>query len=115
MDDAQQSTTSNSKASRRQAILEALALELESNPGERVTTARLAKRLSVSEAALYRHFPSKATMFEGLITFAEQTIFSLINRILEQEASAAKRCEHESLVLNRSLSTYFVFALIKKL
>jgi len=81
------------KKSRRQAILESLAMELERNPGERITTAQLAKSLGVSEAALYRHFPSKARMFEGLIEFAEETIFSLINRILQQEANAVARCE----------------------
>jgi TetR/AcrR family transcriptional regulator len=81
------------KKSRRQAILETLATELERNPGERITTAQLAKSLGVSEAALYRHFPSKARMFEGLIEFAEETIFSLINRILQQETNAVARCE----------------------
>lgn len=86
-------TRAELKQSRRQAILEALASELEHNPGERITTAQLAKRLSVSEAALYRHFPSKARMFEGLIEFAEETIFGLINRILQQETNAVARCE----------------------
>ncbi|AFJ03420.1 Transcriptional regulator SlmA, TetR family [Methylophaga frappieri] len=81
------------KQSRRQAILEALANELEQNPGERITTARLAASLGVSEAALYRHFPSKARMFEGLIAFAEETIFALIARILEEEKNALSRCE----------------------
>ncbi len=57
------------KPSRRQQILEALAHELEINPGERITTAGLARAVGVSEAALYRHFPSKAKMFEGLIEF----------------------------------------------
>jgi len=86
-------TRAEVKKSRRQAILESLAMELERNPGERITTAQLAKSLGVSEAALYRHFPSKARMFEGLIEFAEETIFSLINRILQQEANAVARCE----------------------
>ena len=66
---------------RRQQILEALAHELETSPGVRVTTARLAAKLDVSEAALYRHFRSKAEMFEALIAFAEQTVFSLSHRI----------------------------------
>lgn len=81
------------KQSKRQAILEALASELEQNPGERITTARLAAGLGVSEAALYRHFPSKARMFEGLIEFAEDTVFGLIRRIMDDEKDALARCE----------------------
>lgn len=79
--------------SRRQAILEALARELEEHPGQRITTAQLARAVGVSEAALYRHFPSKARMFEGLIEFVEDTIFSLINRIMADEKDALIRCE----------------------
>ena len=82
------------KPSRRQQILEALAHELEINPGERITTAGLARAVGVSEAALYRHFPSKAKMFEGLIEFIEDSIFSLINRILKENDSSLKRCEN---------------------
>ncbi|MFT7234768.1 MAG: TetR/AcrR family transcriptional regulator [Methylophagaceae bacterium] len=93
MSEQEKPTRAELKVSRRQAILEALATELELNPGERVTTAQLAKSLNVSEAALYRHFPSKARMFEGLIEFAEQTIFSLISRIIQQETNAVARCE----------------------
>ena len=78
--------------SRKQEILEALARELESNPGNRITTARLAASLGVSEAALYRHFPSKARMFEGLIDFAEEGIFSRINQILEEDRQTRQRC-----------------------
>ena len=85
---------SQEKPSRRQQILEALAHELEMNPGERITTAGLARAVGVSEAALYRHFPSKAKMFEGLIEFIEESIFSLINRILKEEESSLKRCEN---------------------
>jgi len=66
---------------RRLQILQTLAAMLESPRGEKVTTAALAARLDVSEAALYRHFASKAQMFEGLIEFIESTLFSLINRI----------------------------------
>ena len=66
---------------------------LESSPGERITTAALAREVGVSEAALYRHFPSKARMFEGLIAFIEETLFTRITRILEDEPSAARRCE----------------------
>lgn len=82
------------KPSRRQQILEALAHELEMNPGERITTAGLARAVGVSEAALYRHFPSKAKMFEGLIEYIEESIFGLINRILKEESSSLKRCEN---------------------
>ena len=68
--------------SRRDQILQALAQMLESNPGARITTASLAKAVGVSEAALYRHFPSKAKMFEGLISFVEDAIFSRVALIL---------------------------------
>ncbi|KKM20132.1 hypothetical protein LCGC14_1648630 [marine sediment metagenome] len=81
------------KRSRRQQILEALASQLEQHPGERITTAKLAASLDVSEAALYRHFPSKARMFEGLIGFAEDTVFGLIQRILDDEPNAVARIE----------------------
>lgn len=85
---------SEDKPSRKQQILEALCSELEKGPGERITTAGLAKAVGVSEAALYRHFPSKARMFEGLIEFTEESIFSLINRILQDHSTVQKRCEH---------------------
>ena len=78
---------------RRRQILEALARELERNPGERITTARLAKVVGVSEAALYRHFPSKAKMFEALIEFAEESVFSRANRILAEDLEPQRRCE----------------------
>jgi TetR/AcrR family transcriptional regulator len=81
------------KPSRRQQILEALAQELEKSPGERITTAGLARAVGVSEAALYRHFPSKAKMFEGLIEFLEETVFGLTNRILNDDKRASVRCE----------------------
>ena len=81
------------KPSRRQQILESLARQLEESPGERITTAGLARAVGVSEAALYRHFPSKAKMFEGLIEFIEETIFGLTNRILQEENQASKRLE----------------------
>ncbi|MEJ2575263.1 MAG: nucleoid occlusion factor SlmA [Gammaproteobacteria bacterium] len=80
------------RPSRKQAILEALARELESNPGERITTAGLARAVGVSEAALYRHFPSKARIFEGLIAFAEDGVFSRVNQILEDERHTRLRC-----------------------
>lgn len=93
------SENNKDKPSRRQQILEALAHELEKSPGERITTAGLARAVGVSEAALYRHFPSKAKMFEGLIEFIEETVFGLINRILADDASCAGRCEKIMVVL----------------
>lgn len=74
---------------RRVQILQALAGMLEQPGGERITTAALAARLGVSEAALYRHFASKAQMFEGLIEFIEQSVFSLVNQIVEREQLAS--------------------------
>lgn len=84
---------------RRQQILETLASELERHPGARITTARLAGALEVSEAALYRHFPSKSKMFEGLIEFIEETLFSRISIILSEEPGAAMRCEKMIMLL----------------
>ena len=81
------------KLSRREQILQALAQMLEVNPGQRITTAALAKQVGVSEAALYRHFPSKARMFEGLIGFIEETIFSRANLITTSESPAIRQCE----------------------
>ncbi len=80
------------KVSRKDQILQALAHMLETAPGERITTAALAKEVGVSEAALYRHFPSKARMFEGLIKFIEDTLFQRISRILKEESNAEQRC-----------------------
>src|SRR3954452_22476848 len=74
---------------RRVQILEALATMLEQPGAERITTAALAARLEVSEAALYRHFASKAQMFEGLIEFIEQSVFTLVNQIAERESAGA--------------------------
>jgi TetR/AcrR family transcriptional regulator len=76
---------------RRLQILQTLAVMLEDPKGEKVTTAALAAKLSVSEAALYRHFASKAQMFEGLIEFIETTIFGLINDIESKEPSGLKQ------------------------
>ncbi|RUO66222.1 transcriptional regulator, TetR family [Pseudidiomarina planktonica] len=81
------------KRNRREEILQSLATMLQTRPGQRITTARLAAELSVSEAALYRHFPSKARMFEGLIEFTEDTILSRINQILEVEKDTLTRCQ----------------------
>lgn len=82
------------KANRRQQILEALAQMLHERPGDRITTASLAAEVGVSEAALYRHFPSKAKMLEGLIVFAEDTLFSRINLILNEQSQAPARCRN---------------------
>jgi TetR/AcrR family transcriptional regulator len=76
---------------RRIQILQALATMLEQPGAERITTAALAAKLSVSEAALYRHFASKAQMFEGLIDFIEETVFSLINQIQSRQPGDALR------------------------
>src|SRR6478672_12367603 len=72
---------------RRVQILQTLASMLEQPGAERITTAALAGRLSVSEAALYRHFASKAQMYEGLIDFIEQSVFALVQQILEREGA----------------------------
>ena len=76
---------------RRVQILQALATMLEQPGAERVTTAALAAKLDVSEAALYRHFASKAQMFEGLIEFIESSVFTLINQIMERDADATQK------------------------
>lgn len=78
---------------RKTQILETLAHMLEHPQGEKITTAGLAAKLDVSEAALYRHFASKAQMFEGLIEFIEQTVFSLINKIAAEETRGLKQLE----------------------
>jgi TetR/AcrR family transcriptional regulator len=76
---------------RKLQILQALAAMLEQPKGEKITTAALAARLEVSEAALYRHFASKAQMFEGLIEFIESSVFGLINQISEREANGVEQ------------------------
>lgn len=87
------------KVSRKDQILQALARMLETAPGQRITTAALAREVGVSEAALYRHFPSKARMFEGLIKFIEDTLFARITRIINEETSAEIRCHNILLLL----------------
>ncbi len=84
---------------RRIQILQVLAEMLESPKGDRVTTAALAAKLDVSEAALYRHFASKAQMFEGLIAFIEQTIFGLINQITEREEAGDRQAQEILMLL----------------
>ncbi len=83
---------------RREQILKTFAGMLESHPGSRITTAALAREVGVSEAALYRHFPSKARMFEGLIEFIEDTIFTRVTRILDEQPDPVTRC-HALLLL----------------
>ena len=78
---------------RRDQILQTVAQMLENPAAERITTAALAARIGVSEAALYRHFRGKAQMFEGLIEFIEQTLFALINKITSEEKSGVRQLE----------------------
>ena len=88
---------------RKAQILQTLASMLEEPKAERITTALLAAKLDVSEAALYRHFASKAQMFEGLIEFIEETIFALANKISTEETSGLKQLE-------RTISMLLAFA-----
>jgi TetR/AcrR family transcriptional regulator len=84
---------------RRVQILETLATMLQEPGAERVTTAGLAAKLEVSEAALYRHFASKAQMFEGLIEFIEQSVFTLVNQIVEREPDGGAQVQRVLAVL----------------
>jgi TetR/AcrR family transcriptional regulator len=84
---------------RREQILQTLAGMLEQPGAERITTALLAAKLDVSEAALYRHFASKAQMFEGLIDFIEHSLFSLINQIAEREGDGSQKAARMVTVL----------------
>jgi len=86
---------------RRLQILQTLAEMLQEPRGERITTAALAARLDVSEAALYRHFASKAQMFEGLIEFIESTVFSLVNKIQSESEDGAAQAEQMVVMLLR--------------
>jgi TetR/AcrR family transcriptional regulator len=81
------------KGERRLEILKALAQMLEAPKWEKITTAALAEKLGVSEAALYRHFASKAQMYEGLIEFIESSVFTLANKIAEDETDGHRQCE----------------------
>jgi TetR/AcrR family transcriptional regulator len=78
---------------RKLQILQTIASMLEQPKGEKITTALLAARLDISEAALYRHFASKAQMFEGLIEFIEQSVFGLANKITAEESGGLKQVE----------------------
>jgi TetR/AcrR family transcriptional regulator len=84
---------------RRIQILQTLAAMLEQPGAERITTAALAAKLDVSEAALYRHFASKAQMFEGLIEFIETSVFTLINQVAEREPHAAAQAQKMATVV----------------
>ncbi len=83
----------NNKKNRREHILQCLARMLETSPGQRITTAKLAAEVGVSEAALYRHFPSNARMFEGLIEFIEESLLSRINLVMQEEKDTMVRCQ----------------------
>ena len=87
------------RANRRDDILRAFAAMLQTSPGTRITTAALATHVGVSEAALYRHFPSKAKMIDALIEFAEDTVFSRISQILESGTAADQQCGDILLLL----------------
>ncbi len=89
----------SSKINRKEQILQALAMELERNPGERITTAGLARAVGVSEAALYRHFPSKAKMFEALIEFSEESVFGLINQVLAEQDGVFAQVERITAIV----------------
>jgi len=85
------SETKQTRGERKQEILEALAMMLESSPGK-ITTAALAAEVGVSEAALYRHFPSKAKMFDALLDFIEETIFPRVTQITNSSQGAREQC-----------------------
>lgn len=84
---------------RKLQILQALAAMLENPKGEKITTAALAAKVAVSEAALYRHFASKAQMFEGLIEFIESSVFGLINQISQQQEDGLHQAQAIALML----------------
>ncbi len=86
-------TMTKKSSKRKEQILQSLASMLEKEPGARITTSKLAQEVGVSEAALYRHFPSKARMFEGLIEFAEQELFSRINLISKESEALEWQCQ----------------------
>ena len=96
------STEKPPKKNRKQHILESLAYMLEKHPGERISIAALAKNVGVSEAALYRHFPSKTQMLEGLISFAEETIFERVKLISQDNLKVMEKLE-------RIFQVYLVF------
>lgn len=85
--------TREQKLSRRDQILQALARMLEQGRGQRITTAALAREVGVSEAALYRHFPSKTRMYEALIEYIEQTLFERVTLIVSEPGEVSDRCQ----------------------
>jgi TetR/AcrR family transcriptional regulator len=91
--------TTSKPGERKLQILQALAAMLENPKGEKITTAALAAKVDVSEAALYRHFASKAQMFEGLIEFIESSVFGLINQISQQQADGLHQAQAIALML----------------
>ena len=93
MTSPEQESKKSKRKSRKEQILQSLAAILEESPGGKITTASLAKQVGVSEAALYRHFPSKTKMFDELIEFAELTIFTRLNMISSEQISASSKCE----------------------
>ncbi|GAB7535537.1 nucleoid occlusion factor SlmA [Burkholderia sp. 22PA0099] len=95
----ERSRTRPKPGERRVLILQMLAAMLEAPKREKITTAALAARLDISEAALYRHFASKAQMFEGLIEFIESTLFGLINQIVEKEPDGVLQARAIALML----------------
>ncbi len=99
MDIASPLSSPRKPGARKLQILQTLAAMLEDPKAEKITTAALAARLDVSEAALYRHFASKAQMFEGLIEFIETTIFGLINEISVKETSGVKQARSMIVML----------------
>ena len=101
------------KGERRLEILKALAEMLEAPKWERITTAALAAKLDVSEAALYRHFASKAQMYEGLIEFIETTLFTLVNKIAAETANGAAQAQQIVGVLLEVLTDQWVGTLIR--
>lgn len=98
---AQEPTQRLKRGERRLQILQVLAKMLESPQIERITTATLSEQVGVSEAALYRHFASKAQMYEGLIEFIEQSVFTLYNQIAERPNPAHERAAQMVQVLLR--------------
>lgn len=92
-------TRAEQKLSRREQILQALASMLEQHTGEPITTAGLARAVGVTEAALYRHFPSKARMFEGLLDFAEEAVFSRLNVIAQDGQGGLGRVQQSLAVV----------------
>jgi TetR/AcrR family transcriptional regulator len=87
------------KISRKQDILQNLALMLETGLSKRITTSRLAKQVGVSEAALYRHFPSKARMYESLLDFCDESIFTTINNVIQMDLNGFEKSQKIALFI----------------